>query len=72
MVPDILCTLTDAKTENDLRIQLAEALGWFTRAYNREQIISGCQSILASEKGIDPALADELTKTINRLKEYTR
>ena len=72
MVPDILWTLADAKTENDLRIQLAEALGWFTRAYNREQIISGCQSILASEKGIDPALADELTKTINRLKEYTR
>lgn len=72
LAPEILFTIGDSKTDNAIRVQLAEILGWFTRAYNRAQIISGCQAILDGEKEMDPALADELTKTINRLKEYTR
>lgn len=72
MVADILNTVSNPKEDPAIRLTLAEGLGWYVRAYNKNEIISGCQSILDNEKDLDPALADELTKTINRLKEYTR
>ena len=72
LVPDALRKLADTSEDTQYRILLAEALGWYVRAWNRADIIAGCEKILADEPGMDPALADELTKTINRLKEYMR
>ena len=72
LVPDALRKLADTSEDPQYRILLAEALGWYVRAWNRADIIAGCEKILAAEPGMDPALADELTKTINRLKEYMR
>ena len=72
LVPDALRKLADKSEDPQYRILLAEAMGWFVRAWNRADIIAGCERILAAEPGMDPALADELTKTINRLKEYMR
>jgi hypothetical protein len=72
LVPEALERLSDTSEQTSYRILLAEALGWYVRAWNRQSIIDGCTRILETEKDIDPALADELTKTINRLKEYTR
>ena len=72
LVPDALRKLSDTSEDLPYRILLAEALGWYVRAWNRADIIAGCEQILADEPGMDPALADELTKTINRLKEYMR
>lgn len=72
LVPDALRKLSDTSEDLQYRILLAEALGWYVRAWNRADIIAGCEQILATEPGMDPALADELTKTINRLKEYMR
>lgn len=57
----------------DLRIQLAEALGWYVRSNTRADIVAGCRDILRDQAGeIDPALEDELNKTINRLEAYLR
>ncbi len=57
----------------DLRLQLAEALGWYVRCSSRAGIIAGCREILETQRSsIAPELEDELNKTINRLKEYSR
>ena len=72
LVPDALRKLADTSEELQYRILLAEALGWYVRAWNRADIIAGCEKLLADETDMDPALADELTKTIKRLKEYMR
>ena len=72
LVPEALRKLADTSEDTQYRILLAEALGWYVRAWNRADIIAGCQRILDTEKDLDPALADELTKTINRLEEYMR
>ena len=72
MAYDILNVISNPEDDLEIRIALTEALGWFVRAYNRVEIINGCQAILDNQKDIDPRLSDELLKTINRLKEYTR
>ena len=72
LVPDALRKLADTSEDTQYRILLAEALGWYVRAWNRAEVIAGCRQILSTEKDLDPDLADELTKTINRLKEYMR
>ncbi len=72
MADDILNVISKPEEKLELRIALTEALGWFVRAYNRVEIINGCQAILDNQKDLDARLSDELLKTINRLKEYTR
>ena len=72
MADDILNVISNPEEKLELRIALTEALGWFVRAYNIVEIINGCHAILDNQKDLDPQLSDELLKTINRLKEYTR
>jgi hypothetical protein len=72
MAYDILNVIGNPEEDLELKIALTEALGWYVRAYNRVEIINGCQAILANQKDLDPRLSDELLKTINRLKEFTR
>lgn len=55
-----------------IRIQVAEILGWFIQAYNREEIVARLERFLAANPGADAALRDEVTKTVGRLKCYLR
>ena len=70
-VDGYLRILNDPKEDLQLRIKLAEALGWFTLSYRKTDIISSCLAI-SRDKGIDTRLKNELLKTANRLKEYMR
>ncbi|MCK9624844.1 MAG: hypothetical protein M0R23_00040 [Bacteroidales bacterium] len=72
VVDDVLNIIENNKEDVKLRIALAEGLGWYVRSERKGEIIETFDSILKNEKTIDPKLADELTKTINRLKEYMR
>lgn len=48
-----------------LRLQLAEALGWYRYSYYKPEIINTCRQLLKTEK--DSSVAKELQKTLNRL-----
>ncbi len=52
----------------NIRLVVAEALGWFTDAYNRDWIAGQ----LRDYKANDPALQDEITRTVGRLNVYLR
>lgn len=57
----------------DIRVQLAEAMGWYVRSDARPQLVKACKDILSSQSGsLDARLADELTKTIGRLEAYMK
>jgi len=71
MVDNYLQVLGNSGEDLNLRIKLAEALGWFTLSYRKGDIISTCRSI-AAEDGIDQKLKNELLKTANRLEVYMR
>lgn len=71
MVDNYLQVLKNPKEDLNLRIKLAEALGWFTLSYRKGDIISACKSI-SEESGIDESLKRELLKTANRLEVYMR
>ena len=58
---DFLCHDTDPQ----LRVQLAEALGWYRYSYYKPQIVQQIKHILLSEK--DQDVVQELHKTLNRL-----
>ncbi len=55
----------------NLRVKLAEALGWFTLSYRKEEIIAACRQ-LAETPEVDRKLKNELVKTVNRLEVYMR
>ena len=71
MVDSYLKVLADPADDLNLRIKLAESLGWFTLSYRKTDIISACKSI-AAENGLDQKLKNELLKTANRLEVYMR
>ncbi len=70
-VDSYLKVLGDSGQDLNLRIKLAEALGWFTLSYRKGDIISACKS-LSDEQGLDQRLKNELLKTANRLEIYMR
>jgi hypothetical protein len=72
LAEDALVVLNDTSEPLDLRINVAEALGWYVRSMNRESIIHGCKRILAETPDLEPELTSEITKTINRLNAYMR
>lgn len=53
--------------EDDLRLMLAEAFGWFTNSWKRDQIIAFCKEQVARES--NEAIKNELLRSINRLKD---
>ncbi len=68
-------TIKDSSAGEKLRITTAEALGWYLYSPKKEEIIKNCKEALASlqkEENASAALTDELSKTINRLKDYLR
>ena len=67
-VPEFLQLLTDKDNALEIRLNMAEALGWYIYSYRRQEIIDGCQKILAENPDLEPELLAEITQTINRLK----
>ncbi|MDD2594482.1 MAG: hypothetical protein PHD11_01535 [Bacteroidales bacterium] len=63
---DEMLQLLKESDNQAFRIDIAETLGWYVYSYRRADVITGCEKILAVEQ--DKAVANELTKTINRLK----
>lgn len=72
IVDDLLPILSDEKEPLEIRLAVAETLGWFERSVGRQRIIHTCNSILQSDKDINPSLKDELNKTVNRLLTFMR
>jgi hypothetical protein len=70
-VEEYLKVLSDNGEDLELRLKLAEALGWFTLSYNRGLIVSRC-SELAKSPSTAPELKSELLKTAERIKVYMR
>lgn len=50
-----------------VRVNMAEALGWFDNSYRRQEIIAFCKKMIAAE-GTPTPLAAELRQTLNRIK----
>lgn len=53
--------------EDDLRVLLAEAFGWFTNSWKKEEIIDFCKKQYEIEK--NEAVKSELYRTISRLSD---
>ena len=70
-VDEFLIVLKDNNQDINLRIKLAEALGWFTLSYRKADIILACKN-LAAETDQNQKLKYELLKTVNRLEIYMR
>ena len=67
-IPQFLEALTDKDNSLKVKLNIAEALGWYIYSYRKQEIIDGCQKILAENQDLEPELRAELTQTINRLK----
>jgi hypothetical protein len=52
--------------EDELRVLLAEAFGWYTNSWKRDEIIAFCTEQIAIEKSED--VKRELIRSVNRLK----
>ena len=50
-----------------LRIVMAEALGWFNRSWQRDKIREGFKVAKSNKFKCDPALREEMLKTLKRL-----
>jgi len=72
LVDALLKALRDTRTNPEFRVQLAEILGWYVRAPRRAAIVQACNELLADSDTADPALRDELQKTIYRLTAYMK
>lgn len=58
----------DSREEEILRVMMIEALGWFTHAYNKEEIIQACRDIYQDESH-PISVRMEALKTARRLIE---
>ncbi len=65
VVPAVIDLAKDNKNSDNVRTNALEALGWFTLSYQREAIVEGCESIIASDA--PAAVKKEALKTKNRI-----
>ncbi len=63
---DDMFKLLQNETDQDFRVAIAEVFGWYVYSYKRDEIIKRCSELRANEK--DERVANELLKSINRLK----
>lgn len=61
----LLSIITDKGYNAETRLLVAEALGWFNYSYRKEHILQELSKISLPEE--DSSIANEITKTINRL-----
>ncbi len=64
-VPTVIDVAKDEQNSEVIRTTALEALGWFTLSYQRENIIKGCEEIIASNA--PEAVKKEALKTKNRI-----
>lgn len=57
--------LIAAEDDTDLRVRAAECLGWYIYSFRRNEILQKCR--ILADQVTDPALQDELFRTIARL-----
>ena len=67
-IPEFLALVADKENPLEIRLNMAEALGWYIYSYRKQEVIDGCQKILAENSDLEPELKAELEQTINRLK----
>lgn len=63
---EYLRIMKNDKDDIKVRVALAEALGWFTNSYKKDEIVKSCRSLL-QEKNLPAELHAELIQTMNRL-----
>jgi hypothetical protein len=63
---DTLYKFMRESQEDELRVLLAEAFGWYTNSWKRDEIIAFCTEQIAIEKSED--VKRELIRSVNRLK----
>ena len=63
-VQQMVALVADESEPQQVRIAAAEALGWFTLSYRKQEIVDGLKGIATSDK----ELQNEILQTINRLK----
>ena len=68
----LLAIVRDSGEVENARVQCAEVIGWFIRAWNRKDIVDGIDAYLKSGEEMPEALRNELVKTKNRLGDYLR
>lgn len=68
----LLAIVRDSREVENARVQCAEVLGWFIRAWNRKDVVDGIDAYLKSGEEMPEALRNELVKTKNRLGDYLR
>lgn len=68
----LLAIVRDSGEVENARVQCAEVLGWFIRAWNRKDIVAGIDAYMKSGEEMPEALRNELVKTKNRLGDYLR
>ena len=68
----LLAIVRDSGEVENARVQCAEVLGWFIRAWNRKDIVNGIDAYLKSGEEMPESLRNELVKTKNRLGDYLR
>lgn len=68
-IPDFLKYLASPEVDLELRIMIAEALGWYNFSYKRADIVAGLKSILTTNgSSLAPDLKEEIQQTLGRLK----
>ncbi|MCI2083031.1 MAG: hypothetical protein LKK19_02880 [Bacteroidales bacterium] len=72
MADDVLSLAGDTTENLSIRIQAAEALGWYVYYPGRSRLATGCRKLIGNERSMDADLKDELYKTINRLEAYIK
>jgi len=60
--------IADKDNSEEVRINMAEALGWFKYSHRKDQIVDFCNR-LAKDPSVPAAVAAELIQTVNRLKQ---
>lgn len=69
---DIIKVVKDNSEDLNLRINFAEYLGWYVRAWNKVDIVNQLKAYTQGTEEIPAELKNEIIKSINRLSEYTR
>lgn len=66
-VDSYLAVLADTGNSDAVRVNMAEALGWFNLSHRKGEIVDFCRK-LAVDPATPPAVSAELRQTVNRLK----
>ncbi|MBR0083768.1 MAG: hypothetical protein IJP93_06755 [Bacteroidales bacterium] len=61
----MLSIIADSSAPEDLRIKAAEALGWYTHSFRRDEVYRGLGAI----GGVPDAVADEIRRSLRRLED---